>query len=90
MDTETAAIILWQPTKTKTKREAMSVTIGSTTSTIKSSEYIHFINDSSTKQKSYWKFTGDTVIVLFASNIMVPLTVGSFLLTLQQKNHEIK
>lgn len=38
------------------------------------------------QQPSYfgapWKFTGEIVIVLFASNMMVPLTVGSFLLTL--------
>ena len=38
------------------------------------------------KHHSYWKFTGDTVMVLFASNIIVPLTVGSFLLILQQEN----
>lgn len=39
----------------------------------------------SEKHQSYWKLTGDTVIVLFASNIMVPLTVGSFLRILKQK-----
>ena len=37
------------------------------------------------KHESYWKFTGDKVIVLFASNIMVPLTAGSFLLILKQQ-----
>jgi hypothetical protein len=41
----------------------------------------------SEKQQSYWKLTGDTVIVLFASNIMVPLTVGSFLRILKQRKH---
>lgn len=42
------------------------------------------------KLKSYLKFTGDTVIVLFASNIMAPLTVGSFLLILQKKKSSNK
>jgi hypothetical protein len=39
------------------------------------------------RHQSYWKLTGDTVMVLFASNIMVPLTVGSFLLILKQTNN---
>lgn len=35
--------------------------------------------------QSYWKLTGDTVMVLFASNKMVPLTDGSFLRILKHK-----
>lgn len=36
------------------------------------------------KTPSYWKFTGETVIVLFASKMIVPFTVGSFLLVLNK------
>lgn len=41
----------------------------------------------SERSQSYWKLTGDTVIVLFASNIMDPLTAGSFLLILKQTDN---
>lgn len=41
------------------------------------------------EHKTYLKFTGDTVIVLFSSNIIVPFTVGSFLLVLNQANQQV-
>lgn len=40
--------------------------------------------------KTYLKFTGDTVMVLFASKIMVPLTAGSFLLILINETNKEK
>lgn len=42
------------------------------------------------ENQSYLKFTGDIAIVLFSSNVIVPLTVGSFLLVLKSGNQQVK
>jgi len=44
------------------------------------------LKDDNVNDKSYWKLTGDTVIVLFASNMIVPFTTISFRLALSQQN----
>lgn len=74
MDTNAATIILWQSTETQNHSSNMSISIKSK---LHSTETCLCF-----KHHPYWKFTGDTVIVLFASNTIVPLIVGSFLLIL--------
>lgn len=78
-DTEAAAIVLRQSAETQLEGDKkLSVELNQI---IITAEAIHH---------SYLKFTGDKVIVLLASNTMVPLTAGSFLLTLEISNQEMR
>ena len=74
-DTEAAAIIFWHPSA-----KSWAIIIGYNAKNLDTTCYVNVTFMS----QSYWKFTGDKVMVLEASNRMVPLMTVSFLRSLHQ------